>query len=191
MNMIKEEHFCLDVDSFPLDKCFQNGIGRGRSILIVGESPAENGWRKSGRAFYSPEGKLLATGKRLNELLLEFDLDVTRCGFTELSKCFIGKNRKILGSCCRKCWPIFERQINNNDYCLVITLGVIPAQIIGEILKETIEMGEIREFIIGGKQRKLLPIYHPSPASPYGRAKNMDIFKKYRSEIRLLLKNIS
>ena len=187
MRTVEEEHFCQDIDNFPTEKYLQIGVGMGKRILIVGESPAENGWRKSGKAFYSPEGKLLASGKRLNELLANFGLDVSTCGFTELAKCFVGKNRKVLGDCCKKCWPILEKQINRGDYRLVITLGVIPAQIIGEILEKEINMGEMAEILIGGKARKLLPIYHPSPVNPFGRTKNKQIFDKYRSEIREIL----
>ena len=187
--MIKnnEEHFCDDVDNFPTEKYLQSGVGAGKRILIVGESPAENGWRKSGKAFYTSEGKLLPTGVRLNELLIEYSLEVSTCGFTELSKCYVGANRKILSDCCKKCWPILEKQINRGDYRLVITLGVIPAQIIAEILEKEINMGEMTEILIGGKMRKLLPIYHPSPVNPFGRAKNKQIFDKYRSEIREIL----
>lgn len=187
MNVVEEEHFCSNVDKFPVDKYLQKGVGLGKNILVVGESPAENGWRKSGKAFYSPEGKLLATGRRLNELLSVFDLDVSTCGFTELSKCFIGKNRKILGDCCKKCWPIFEKQVGSGNYYLIITLGVIPAQIVGNILGEVIEMGVMKEIIIGKKQVKLLAIYHPSPANPFGREKNRKIFEKHEIEIRKLL----
>ncbi len=187
MKIIKEEHFCLDTDNFPLDKYFQTGGGLGERLLIVGESPAENGWRKSGKAFYSPEGKLLATGKRLNELLSMYDLDVSKCGFTELSKCFIGNNRKILGDCCKKCWPIFEKQVNRGDFHIIITLGVIPAQIIGDILGDVVEMGVLKKVEIGGRQIMLLPIYHPSPASPFGREKNRKIFEKYTKDIKSLI----
>ena len=182
-----EEHFCANIENFPLDRFFQSGIGYGKNVLIIGESPAENGWRKSGKAFYSPEGKLLATGKRLNELLAIFDLDVSNCGFTELSKCFVGTNRKILGNCCKKCWPICEKQITKEDSRLIITRGVIPAQIMGEILNSKIIMGELTKLFIAGITRTLLPLYHPSPANPNGREKNRMIVEKYRDELKSLI----
>jgi uracil-DNA glycosylase family 4 len=180
---LKEEHFCSDPDKFPIDKYFQKGKGGGRRILIVGESPAENGWRKSGRAFYSPEGKLLASGKRLNELFAEFNLDVASCGFTELSKCFVGSNRKMLMDCCRKCWTIFERQIKNCDCRLIVTLGVIPAKVVSEINNENVRMGELKDIRINNNLYKLLPIYHPSPVNPHGRERNKMIFSKYKNQI--------
>lgn len=179
-----EEHFCNCVDDFPTNRFFQLGEGKGSRLLIVGESPAENGWRKSGRAFYTPEGKLLATGKRLNELLERFDLDVKKCGFTELSKCFVGKNRKILGECCRKCWPIFIRQLSLGDYELIITMGVVTADIFGEMIDRELKMGEMEEVEISGKRRKVMPIFHPSPANPWGREKNKKIFNKYYKGIK-------
>jgi hypothetical protein len=98
-------HVCNDISTFPIDKFHQLGNGRGKKVLIVGESPAPNGWRLSGKSCYNTEGKLLATGKRLNELLSALELSVEVCGFMELSKCYI-TNRKELKSCCEKCWPI-------------------------------------------------------------------------------------
>lgn len=183
MKNLKAEHFCSNPNNFPVDKYFQKGKGLGRRILIVGESPAENGWRKSGRAFYSLDGKLLATGKRLNELLAQFDLGVNICGFTELSKCFVGSDRKILIDCCRKCWTIFERQLSSCECKLIITLGVVPAKVVGEINDEDVKMGELKDIRICGKLYKLLPIYHPSPVNPHGRERNKEIFSKYRSQI--------
>ena len=81
-----QEHNCdsdLKVSDF-----FQLGSGRGSRVLILGESLAENGWRKSGKAFYTPDGRLLPTGKRLNMLLEKLGLSLEQCCFTELAKCF-------------------------------------------------------------------------------------------------------
>lgn len=104
-------HVCKNINVFPLDKFHQLGKGNGESLLIVGESPAPNGWIISGKACYRPDGKILPTGKRLNELLLPFNISVETSGFTELSKCFVSK-RSELEACSKKCWPIFLNQIS-------------------------------------------------------------------------------
>ena len=185
----REQHCCDDIDNFPLDKFFQKGKNRGERLLIVGESPAENGWRKTGKACYSPEGRLLATGARLNELLEEFGLSVENCGFTELSKCFLGKNRKKLDECCRKCWPILLKQLLGTEYRLIITLGVVTAKIFGELAGKDLEIGKSAIIELADKTRTVLPIYHPSPINPWGRERNRKIFAKYRVEIGECINN--
>ena len=80
------EHYCINIDEFPPTKFLQIGRGKGQDILVVGEAPAPNGWRKSGRAFYTPEGKLLPTGRNLNKLLEPFEVTVEDISFTELIK---------------------------------------------------------------------------------------------------------
>jgi len=172
-----EEHYCQNSVSFPLEKFHQLGTGKGKYILIVGESPAENGWRKSGKAFYNPNGKILATGKRLNQLLTPFGLSVEECGFTELAKCFVGKNRKVLDKCSAGCWPIFLKQLKTADYKMIIILGVKTLEIFNELCKSELKIGVITKTKIDNKSYSVLPIYHPSPVNPHGQKKNQIIFR--------------
>ena len=133
---VEHEHHCQDISHFDINKFFQIGKGNGVSVLIAGESPAANGWRKSGKACYTPEGKLLPTGKRLNELLSPFDLSVEICGFTELAKCFVGKDRHFLLQCSRNCWPIFTKQIESQNIKFIILLGVNTLSIFNILNKD-------------------------------------------------------
>lgn len=177
MNDIDEEHYCDDPTNFPIAKFHQLGLGNGKYVLIVGESPAPNGWRKSGKAFYSPEGKILPTGKRLNLLLKTVNLSVEECGFTELSKCFVGKNRKALDRCCQLCWPIFLKQLESANYKLIIILGIKTLEIFNIINDSEVQAGIISKANINRKSYFILPIYHPSPVNPYSQKKNEEIFK--------------
>ena len=145
--------------------------------MIVGESPAANGWRVSGRAFYTPDGKLLPSGKRLNELLFPLGLSVETCGFTELVKCFVGKNRKILASCSQGCWSIFLKQLKSAKYRLIIILGVETMRIFNELTKTNLQTGIISKIVVDNQKYTILPIYHPSPINPHGQRKNKFIFK--------------
>lgn len=181
------EHYCDQVEEFPAKKYFQKGRDRGEGIVIVGESPAENGWRKSGRACYTPEGKLLATGKRLNELLFPLGLNVETCGFTELTKCFVGKDRYLLKECSKKCWPIFAKQLKLSKAKLIILLGIKTSEIFNEINNTNFETGTINNFSIGKKEYAILPIYHPSPVNPHGREKNIRIFELNRAQIESII----
>lgn len=181
-----ECHVCADVESFPLDKFHQLGTGRGNKILIVGESPAPNGWVISGKACYRPDGKILPTGKRLNEFLKPFNLSVEKVGFTELSKCFVSK-RSELESCSKKCWPIFLNQIKKKKYKIIIILGVQTTKIFSKLISRNLNIGEITEIELDGKRYKIMPIFHPSPLNTSGHPKNLLIFKKHQNTVSKLL----
>lgn len=182
-----EEHNCTSVESYPLDKFFQKGTGKGTSVLIVGESPAPNGWRLSGKACYTKEGKLLPTGSRLNEYLSPFDLSVETCGFTELVKCFVGKNRHQLGSCAKATWPIFIRQLAKFHPKLVIILGVKTTQILNRLVNGNLRPGTIEEMNLDGNSYRILPLYHPSPINPTGHQKNRQIFATLSKKLASLI----
>lgn len=181
------EHYCETVDTFPPTKFLQLGSGDGKKILILGEAPAPNGWRKSGRAFYTVEGKLLPTGRNLNKLLTPFNLNVEICGFTELVKCYPGKNRKLLESCGEKCWPILLKQLRENSFTLIILLGVKTLEIFSKLINQDIKMGTLTNVTIERKVYKVLPIYHPSPIAPFNHAKNTLIFESQRKILKTLL----
>lgn len=187
MQSEKQEHYCQNIDKFPLDKFLQKGKGKGRNILILGEAPAPNGWRKSGKAFYTQDGKLLPTGRNLNKLLIKHDLSVEICGFTELVKCYPGKNRKLLMLCGEKCWPIFLRQLKENNYTLIIILGVKTLEIFNKILKTDLKIGELAQTRIESRQYNILPIYHPSPIAPFNHLKNTEIFNNLEEKLKEII----
>lgn len=180
-------HVCNNIDEFPLDKFHQLGKGQGNRLLIVGESPAPNGWIISGKACYRSDGKILPTGKRLNELLKPFNLSVEICGFTELSKCFVSK-RSELELCSKKCWPIFLDQIDKKNYKLIILLGVQTTKIFSRLINNKLTIGEITDIILKNRHYKILPIFHPSPINTTGHPKNQILFKKQYKTISCILK---
>lgn len=182
-----KDHVCRNIDIFPLDKFHQLGIGKGRRILIVGESPAPNGWVISGKACYRSDGRILPTGKRLNELLKPHNTSIESVGFTELSKCFVSK-RSELESCSKKCWPIFLNQIKKEDYQIIIILGVQTTKIFSKLINKKLDVGRIVKIELEGKIYKILPIFHPSPINTSGHPKNLLIFKKYYKTISNILK---
>ncbi len=187
MKTTDDEHYCQDINNLPIDKFLQIGIGKGRNLLIVGESPAPNGWRKSGKACYTSKGKLLPTGKRLNELLEPYHLSVDVCGFTELVKCHVGKDRKMLTSCSKKCWPIFLQQIKLTNSKLILLLGVKTLEIFNNISKNNLKIGKVAKTTLDNKSVLILPIYHPSPINPHGRIKNQIIFKSNKKVLQKII----
>jgi uracil-DNA glycosylase family 4 len=191
MVIAESEHYCHDAMNFPTNKFLQQGSGRGRRILVVGESPAPNGWRKSGKAFYTIENKLLPSGRNLNELLKSFGLRIEDCAFTELIKCYVGNDRKLLKSCGEKCWPIFERQLAAYQFELLIILGKATLDIINRQLKADFQIGNISKIQMNGREYLLFPIYHPSPINPNNRRNNLLIFSNRSDELHGILSKIA
>ena len=186
--MQDREHYCNDIGNFPLGKFLQVGTDKGSKILIVGESPAPNGWRKSGKAFYTVEGKLLPTGKNLNLLLRDSGLSVETCGFTELVKCFVGKDRHLLKTCGEKCWSIFTSQLKVHNFTFLILLGVKTTELFNLYAKTNLIIGSLGKIKIEDHTYTVLPLYHPSPISPIGYKNNVKIFEANREEIKKLIK---
>lgn len=179
-------HVCKRISAFPLEKFHQLGTGKGKRILIVGESPAPNGWIISGKACYRADGKILPTGKRLNELLSPLGTSVEESGFTELSKCFVS-SRNELNVCSKKCWPIFLNQIKSQDYKLLIILGVNTSNIFSKLICRELVIGEISDIELESRKYKVFPIFHPSPINPTGQAKNLLLFKNHYSILAEIL----
>ncbi len=183
-----ETHHCLTISTQPLTFFFQEGsTPLGKKVLILGESLAKNGWVESGKAFYTTEGKLVPTGKRLNEELPIIGLTLEECAFTEIAKCYIGKNRKQLSVCGSLCAEHFMDQLDHFNPRIIISLGVITKEILEEVLKIKLAIGEISTIKSKGKSFSILPIYHPSPANPFGHAKNMAIIEAKKSELLKVL----
>lgn len=180
-------HLCEPGDIDKAHIYLQQGSGRGTKVLIVGEAPAPRGWRVSGKAFYTPEGQFLPTGKRLNEWLLPLGLTVEICAFTELVKCYIGSRRSLLWACAKKTWPLFMDQIEETDASLLIILGKKTHETFEKCIGQHIEFGETQTIKINGREISYLAIYHPSPISPTSRTKNVEILKEQKHKLTSLL----
>jgi uracil-DNA glycosylase family 4 len=182
-------HWCRDPLSFPLERFFQAGAGRGARLLLVGLAPAAQGWRLSGRAFTTPEGRLLPSGRRLNSLLQPLGLTLDACAFTDLVKCFPGARPRPaqLAACARGCWPIFERQLQQGEFRLIVVLGKSTAVLLGRLLGTAFPVGELGLLPLHGRNYPLLPLYHPSPAHPFSQAWNAAILARLAPRLAGLL----
>lgn len=184
--ILDEEHFCGDL-GLPVDKYLQIGNGCGRYLLAIGESPADN-WRKSGRAFFTPKGKVVPTGKNFSINLKQIDncLDLENISFTEISKCFIGANRKKLHSCALKTWPHFIEQLNYIGPKIIIILGKKTTEVFNILAETSLIVGQIQQIKILDKSYFILPLYHPSPLNPK-RIQNIEFIEDNKIKIRNIL----
>lgn len=166
-----------------LPKLMENSVQYGKTkFIVIGESPAKDGWIESKRAFYNTSGKLQGTGRVLEKLLNGINLTIADIYFTECCKCII-EDRKNLEKCCNNCMPILIEQLNSLPCEIILTMGMHPTQALlnNKIKKFTDYVG--REFIVklGRKEYKLIPIYHPSPLNPKGYKGNVVIFEMLKN----------
>ena len=166
--MKNEENHCCDELNLPLDKYLQIGCGIGCGLLAIGGSPALNGWMKSGHAFYTTEGKVVPTGRNflINLKQINSGLDLNNIYFTEISKCYIGSNRRMLINCAAKTWPHFIEQISYVNPKLIILLGKKTTEIFNKLAGTNLIIGDIQQIELSGVSYSILPIYHPSPLNP-------------------------
>ena len=171
--MIKE---CVKCGDLPKLTCDTMKRGKSR-VLVLGESPAKDGWIVSKRAFYNKDGKFQASGKVLDRLLNLVGLTIDDINFTEVCKCII-EDRKTLRKCCNNCKNILFKQIENFDFDIILPMGQYPAEtILGfkvDKLKDVV--GKRFEIVIGNDKKIVIPIYHTSPANPLCYKGNENIF---------------
>lgn len=163
------------VEKFPNSKTVS--VGRNSDIVILGEAPANNGWRKSGIAWYDINHKLLPSGVVLQKLLNEINLKIEDTYFLEAIKCY-PKDRKYLKKCSNNCRKFLYKQLEIIKPKIILSLG-------DSATKSILDIKYKKYSDIVGKKFKinnyiLIPIYHPSPISPMSYKGNIEIFKKIK-----------
>lgn len=153
-------------------------LGKDNNIVLVGEAPANNGWRKSHKLWCDINGKLLPSGVVLQKLFDIIDRDIFETTFLESVKCY-PLERKNLKICSGNCKNIMLEQLRILNPKLIITLGEFPTRNLlnFKFNKFADVVGNIYE--VNGY--KILPIYHPSPISPKSYKGNVPIFEKLRN----------
>ncbi len=175
-----EIHNCQEIENKYPSFFFQKGTGRSAKILILGESLGKNSLLNIGKAFYTLDGKVVPTGKKLNEELAIINLSFEKCSFTEIAKCYLDGNRKILKTCGLKSSGHLISQLKKYKIKLIISLGVLTKEILEEIFGVKLSMGEMGQIKNKRDTWNVLPLYHPSPASPHGHERNLKIIKKFK-----------
>lgn len=163
------------VDKFPNDATVF--LGKDQTIVLVGEAPANNGWRKSHKLWRDINGKVLPSGVVLQKLFDIIDRNIFETTFLESVKCY-PLDRKNLKTCSSNCKHIMLEQLKILNPKLIITLGEFPTRNLlnFKFAKFADVVGNIYE--VDGY--KILPIYHPSPISPKSYKGNVPIFKKLK-----------
>jgi len=163
------------VEKFPNEKTVF--LGRDNEIVLIGEAPANNGWRKSHLLLRDGNGKMLPSGVVLQKLFDIIDRNILETTFLEAVKCY-PLERKNLKTCSLNCKEVMMRQLKILKPKLIISLGEFPTRVLLDFSfkKFSDVVGNIYE--VNGYQ--ILPIYHPSPVSPKSYKGNLPIFEKLK-----------
>lgn len=163
------------VEKFPNDTTVFLGIDT--DIVLIGEAPANNGWRKSHKLWRDVNGKVLPSGIILQKLFDVIDRDILKTTFLESVKCY-PKDRKNLKVCSKKCQNIMLEQLKVLNPKLVITLGEFPTRNLLNLKFN--KFSDVAGNIYETNTYKILPIYHPSPISPKSYKGNLPIFENLK-----------
>ena len=184
----------IDVKIFNCDAChgmvykFEGdktvSIGNKTDIVLVGEAPACNGWRKSGIPWYDVDGKLIPSGVVLKRLLSLIDYNLSDTCFLETVKCY-PKNKKFLQECILNCRKYLFEQLSLLDPKIILPLGDVATRSLLNIKYNRLSdvVGNVYDY----HGHDVIPIYHPSPISPLSYEGNVDIFENViKRRVRIL-----
>lgn len=79
-------------------------LGENNDVILIGEAPANNGWRKSGMCWKDKNGKILPSGVVLQKLFTIISKDIFKTTFLEAVKCY-PVERKNVKMCAKNCQP--------------------------------------------------------------------------------------
>ena len=173
---------CLNIHT----PAFQTvSFGKKCEILVIGEAPAKNGWRITGKAWINEKGDLVPTGKNLKKLLNEIELDIDDISYMEAIKCYPDSGR-VTKEQIMNCKSFFYTQINNMKPQLILSMGKHATEYLLVTEKKFSDMvGNIYSITILDDVYKVIPIYHTSPASPLSYKGNVPIFERIKTLISL------
>lgn len=155
-------------------------LGENNDLVIIGEAPANNGWRKSHMLWKDMNGKVLPSGVVLQKLFCIIGRDIFKTTFLEAVKCY-PVERKNLKLCSKNCKHIMMKQLELLNPKVIITLGEAPTRILLNL--DFKKFGDVVGNIYEIDDFKVIPIYHPSPVSPMSYKGNIPIFEKIKDLI--------
>jgi uracil-DNA glycosylase family 4 len=159
-------------------------VGKKSDILVLGEAPANNGWRKSGIAWYDENHRLLPSGVVLQKLLELIDYTLDDIYFLEAIKCF-PQNRKYLKECSKNCRKFLLEQLQIIRPQIILTLGDVATRTLLEMKYS--KFGDVVGQCFDYNGFDVIPIYHPSPISSLSYNGNVEIFENViREKVRVL-----
>jgi len=151
-------------------------------LMLIAQAPGENE-DKVGRMFIGPSGKVL------DKLLVEADIDRKKIYMTNLIKCMLPGYRKPKQDEIEACSKYLDEEIELINPKLIVTLGYYATKYI--LKKYTAQLPLKSEFykvygrFFRAEDRKILPLQHPA-ALLYNSSSKEEVVKNYR-KVRILL----
>ena len=141
-----------------------NGVGpEDADLLFVGEGPGANE-DEQGQPFVGRSGSVLDDGLRTVGLA-RADVRITNC-----VRCRPPENRDPTTDELEHCRGYLEREIDQLDPAVIVTLGKVPSEhLLERSVAVTKEAGSLEEVRIEGTPRRLLICVHPA-ATLYDRS---------------------
>ena len=171
------------VEKFP--GIFTVYLGKDNDLVILGEAPANNGWRKSHMLWRNTEGKMLPSGIVLQKLFDILGRDILETTFVEAVKCY-PKERKYLNICLENCKEMLLNQLQVLNPKYIITLGEFPTKVL--LGKNFKKLSDVVGNVYDVDGFKVVPIFHPSPISPLSYKGNIPVFEKLKNELKYEVK---
>lgn len=171
------------VAKFPNDTTIY--YGKDNEIVLIGEAPANNGWRKSKMLWKDINGKVLPSGNILQKLFDIIDKNIFDITFLESVKCY-PIERKNLKVCSKNCKHFMIKQLKLLNPKIVITLGEHATRNLLDFKFK--KFSDVVGNIYDVDNFKVIPIYHPSPISPKSYKGNIPIFNKLNNILKTVTK---
>ena len=156
-------------------------LGKKCEILVVGEAPAKNGWRLTGKAWINAKGNLVPTGKTLQKLLNIIGLDIDDISYMEAIKCYPEKGM-VTKEHTSNCKDFCYKQIDILKPQIILSMGKYATEfLLGDEEKFSDMVGNTYSMTISNRTYTIIPIYHTSPASPLSYKGNLEVFEKIKN----------
>ena len=159
-------------------------LGTKCEILVVGEAPAKNGWRVTGKAWTNRKGSIVPTGKILQKLLNRIGLDINEISYMEAIKCY-PEQGKVTRKHAVNCRDYCYKQIDILRPRIILSMGKHATEyLLGSEDKFSDKVGNVYSMATSNGIYTVIPIYHTSPASPLSYKGNLEVFERIRELIK-------
>ncbi|MFB6145813.1 MAG: uracil-DNA glycosylase family protein [Candidatus Nanohaloarchaea archaeon] len=159
----------LDQDYF-VEERFVPAVGdEDAKYILVGEAPGANEVEE-GEPFVG------RAGKRLDEILHDIGVKRSELYITNLVKIRPPDNRDPKKDEIKAWAPLLEKEIENVDPEVIITLGNFASR---QMLNTKKGISQIHGRLFSRNGRKIMPVYHPA-ATLYDRSKGPELEKDLR-----------
>lgn len=159
----------LDSEYFQEDR-FVPAVGpENADVMVVGEAPGANEVEQ-GEPFVG------RAGNKMNDVLSDIGVDRSELYITNLVKIRPPDNRDPKKDEIEAWAPLLEKEIQNVDPEIILTLGNFASR---EMLDTSKGITQIHGRVFTRNGRKIMPIFHPA-ATLYDRSKTPELEKDLR-----------